>query len=456
MAKAREVLAATLALLALSAALASSATSEIQQTQTRPNIVVLMTDDQTVESMRVMTNVNTLLAARGTTFTNNFASFPLCCPSRSTYITGQYGHNHTIMGNAPPAGGYEKLAPTHSNTLPAWLRAAGYHTVHVGKYLNGYGRARPTEIPAGWTRVVRLHRPLHLQLLQLPAERERPARDLRDRRCELPDGRLRAEGRRADSPACALDTAVLPLGRRSSRRTAAGRVKPAIPRIRPRRLPAPRHRNRFASEPLPAPASFNEADVSDKPTGIRNRALIGPARVNGIRENYQQRLESLLAVDEAIRDIVAALDASGEMNRHADRVHLRQRVLPRRAPRSGREGARVRAVGARPADHPRPRRACAAPAGRASSRTSTWRRPSSTLRTPAPGGGRTAARCCRSRTTGCCGRAGTSCWRRRATARFARRASSSSSTRTASRSSTTSRAIRSSFRACTRTAGSRR
>ena len=54
------------------------------------------------------------------------------------------------MGNAPPTGGYDKLAPTHSNTLPAWLRAAGYHTVHVGKYLNGYGRARPTEIPAGW------------------------------------------------------------------------------------------------------------------------------------------------------------------------------------------------------------------------------------------------------------------------------------------------------------------
>ena len=148
--KGRAILAATLALLALSASLASSATSEIQQTQTRPNIVVLMTDDQTVESMRVMTNVNTLLAARGTTFTNSFASYPLCCPSRATYITGQYGHNHTIMGNAAPSGGYDKLAPTNSNTLTAWLRTAGYHTVHVGKYLNGYGRARPTEIPAGW------------------------------------------------------------------------------------------------------------------------------------------------------------------------------------------------------------------------------------------------------------------------------------------------------------------
>ena len=54
------------------------------------------------------------------------------------------------MGNAPPAGGYEKLAPTHSTRSRRGFGAAGYHTVHVGKYLNGYGRARPTEIPAGW------------------------------------------------------------------------------------------------------------------------------------------------------------------------------------------------------------------------------------------------------------------------------------------------------------------
>ena len=75
------VIAASLALMALSAVLASAAPSRTQQAQqTRPNIVVLMTDDQTVESMRVMGNVNTLLAARGATFTNNFASFPLCCP----------------------------------------------------------------------------------------------------------------------------------------------------------------------------------------------------------------------------------------------------------------------------------------------------------------------------------------------------------------------------------------
>ena len=273
-----------------------------------------MTDDQTVESMRVMTNVNSLLAARGTTFTNNFASFPLCCPSRTTFITGQYGHNHTIMGNAPPTGGYDKLAPTHANSLPAWLRQAGYHTVHVGKYLNGYGRARPTEIPAGWAEWYGSTDPSTYQFYNY---------------------RLNENGRLVTYGAGAANYQTDVYGRKAVDliRRHAPSTQPFFlsvaflaphsggprdaddPRNQATPSPAPRHRNRFASEPLPAPPSLNEADVSDKPAGIRNRAVIGPARINGIRENYQQRLESLLAVDEAIRDIVAALDASGEASR---------------------------------------------------------------------------------------------------------------------------------------------
>jgi arylsulfatase A-like enzyme len=80
-------------------------------------------------------------------------------------------------------------------------------------------------------------------------------------------------------------------------------------------VPAPRHRNAFATTPLPLPPSFNETDVSDKPSGIRTRPLLTQARINAIRENYQQRLESLLAVDEAVGEIVRALEATGELNR---------------------------------------------------------------------------------------------------------------------------------------------
>src|SRR5918997_354704 len=88
--------------LALVAGLAPAPRGEAQAPQPRPNIVLVMSDDQTVESMRVMANVNALLAREGATFANSFASFPLCCPSRATYLSGQYGHNHTIMGNMPP------------------------------------------------------------------------------------------------------------------------------------------------------------------------------------------------------------------------------------------------------------------------------------------------------------------------------------------------------------------
>ena len=106
-----------------------------------------MTDDQTVESLRVMTNVRRLLADRGATFGSSFVTYALCCPSRATFLTGQYAHNHGVLGNRPPEGGYAKL--DHTNTLPVWLQDAGYYTAHLGKYLNGYGRPDPTEIPPG-------------------------------------------------------------------------------------------------------------------------------------------------------------------------------------------------------------------------------------------------------------------------------------------------------------------
>ena len=74
---------------------------------------------------------------------------PRCCPSRATFLTGQYSHNHGVLTNGPPLGGWGRLQGT-SNWLPTWLQAAGYRTVHVGKFLNNYGLWNPYEVPAGW------------------------------------------------------------------------------------------------------------------------------------------------------------------------------------------------------------------------------------------------------------------------------------------------------------------
>jgi N-acetylglucosamine-6-sulfatase len=111
-----------------------------------PNVLVVMTDDQTAADMRVMPKTRQLIGERGTTFENSFTNYPLCCPSRATFLTGQYAHNHGIKD-----GNFSDLDST--NTLPVWLQSAGYHTGHVGKYINGYGRGGaggPEFVPPGW------------------------------------------------------------------------------------------------------------------------------------------------------------------------------------------------------------------------------------------------------------------------------------------------------------------
>src|SRR4051794_15681108 len=144
------------AILAASAALAlvlggpagGAATSK---PPTRPNVVVIMSDDQTVEALRYQKHALNEIGQHGATFDNSFVNYSLCCPSRSTFLTGLYAHNHHVLGNAPPKGGFARFERIDSNNdLPLWLQGSGYYTGEVGKYLNGYGNVDPTVVPPGW------------------------------------------------------------------------------------------------------------------------------------------------------------------------------------------------------------------------------------------------------------------------------------------------------------------
>src|SRR5213592_1566352 len=116
----------------------------------KPNVLVIETDDQTLESMRVMDNVNSLIGDHGATFENSFVNYSLCCPSRATFLTGQYEHNHGVLDNAPPNGGFGRFEDLHGrNNLATWLHRAGYYTGLIGKYLNGYDNT--PRIPPGWS-----------------------------------------------------------------------------------------------------------------------------------------------------------------------------------------------------------------------------------------------------------------------------------------------------------------
>lgn len=279
--------------------------------QSRPNILVVMTDDQDVASMAVMPTVRRLLAAEGTTFTRSYASFPLCCPSRATYLTGQYSHNHGVRNNMPPAGGYTKLR--ERETVPVWLSRAGYATAHIGKYLNGYGRRHPRHIPPGWGEWYGSVDPSSYRMWGYTLNE---------------NGALRTYGRPGGSHPANYQTDVYAakaadyIDRHApDRRPFFLSVAPVAPHTelnvpkRPRDpRPAPRHAGTFAQAPLPRPPGFDERDLSDKPRYIRRLPRLSDERVERITRTYRSRLESLLAVDEAVGTLVNRLRAHGELD----------------------------------------------------------------------------------------------------------------------------------------------
>ncbi len=143
-------LACALCVAAAGAARSPHAVAATQQ----PNIVLILTDDQRWDELGFMPQVQSLMQSKGATFTNSFVSNSLCCPSRSTVLTGLYSHSTDVYFNSPPHGGFATFhaGPYEStHTLPIWLSAAGYRTGLIGKYMNGYGKAYDKVIPKGWS-----------------------------------------------------------------------------------------------------------------------------------------------------------------------------------------------------------------------------------------------------------------------------------------------------------------
>ena len=78
--------------------------------------------------------------------------------------------------------------------------------------------------------------------------------------------------------------------------------------------PEPKYANAFATAPLPIDPSFNEKNVKDKPAWIKRIKRFGPGLIAKIQTRYQDRLETLLSVDDAVQKIVDDLQARGVLD----------------------------------------------------------------------------------------------------------------------------------------------
>jgi arylsulfatase A-like enzyme len=103
----------------------------------KPNLLVVITDDQRADgTLEVMPNVRRRIARQGTSFLEAHVTTPKCCPSRASFFTGRYVHNHGVFSNAR-SGNLD-----HSQTVHHLLQERGYRTGIFGKFLNSW----PVEI----------------------------------------------------------------------------------------------------------------------------------------------------------------------------------------------------------------------------------------------------------------------------------------------------------------------
>lgn len=249
------------------------------QTAQRPNVLVIVTDDQPVGTMGVMKETRRWFDNGGVDFTNGFATTPLCCPSRGSIFSGRYAHNHGIHTNSNP-GSLDQDA-----TIQRYLQDAGYTTGIVGKFLNGWDNETDPPYFDRWS----IFEPSGYF-----------------------DTKFNVDGEIKDVPGYSTDFIA---------RGAVGLLAdfededaaPWLLYVTPFAghgpyTPASRHESVEIEVPELAPSAF-EGDRTDKPLFLQQRH----ATIRSAEAQRRLQLRTLLAVDEMVDDTMKALQELGEI-----------------------------------------------------------------------------------------------------------------------------------------------
>ena len=238
--------------------------------------------------MGFMPTVASQLAEKGRTFTQGFVVNPLCCPSRATILSGQYSHGTGVYTNSD----YSKFRPREGSTIATWLDAAGYRTGLVGKYLNGYGKGRATSVLPGWDTWRAFVQPPGYFNYSLSVDGVPTT--VRVGRGEYSTDVLAGYATDFIRTVPAEEPLFLWFGPNPPHNPYS---------------PAPRHKTALPNFTAPIYPNVNEADVSDKPAYVRRLSAKG----NSVNSRKKQA-QALLAVDEAVGQIVTALEDTGRLS----------------------------------------------------------------------------------------------------------------------------------------------
>lgn len=268
----------------------------------KPNILVVFTDDQPpFGSLERMPFVREFFLENGLVYDRAYLAGPRCAPSRATMQLGRYPHSHNIVENKGAAGQY-KNAGRQQESVARRLHEAGYSTALIGKWMNGYENMMGTD--GGWAHPyfdqwyvalgsndpVEVNSNGDIKLTDTPLVHET---DLLRDRCEDFIRNHR------NGPWVCWATLKAPHGPYA---------------------PSPNHENAFSNEPLYRRPSYDEEDVSGKPSFVRDEP-----RSNNVNDldNKRRKLQinkwrELLDVDDAVRALWNTIQNTGQ----ADRTYL--------------------------------------------------------------------------------------------------------------------------------------
>ncbi len=270
-----------------------------------PNVVVIYTDDQEKASFKraFMPRAFRYLVDRGTRFDQAVAATPVCCPSRVSYLTGQYPHNNGVFSNedAYPA----LISP--ENTLAAWMDDAGYETAWFGKFLQHYqDSSDPTSPAPGWDEWAITLNEMYFDyvLYEKGVETNMGSRP-RDYHTNVMTRKAVEFIRRSKASRRPMFLTVNYL--------APHKGGPTPGRCRHAATPAPRDLGSAAGLDLPMPPSFDEEDITDKRAYIGEDRIVG-RRLEKLQDQIQCRAESLRAADRGIGRIFHAIRSANQLD----------------------------------------------------------------------------------------------------------------------------------------------
>src|SRR5205823_2332835 len=285
------------------ASASSAPPSGVRAVQGAPNVLFVLTDDMRFDDLQYMPQVRQLIGDEGATFDNEFDNVTLCCPARTSILRGQYSHNTGVLTNGGTTGGFETAhaIKVEDETVATAMHDAGYATGLFGKYLNGYpNTVAPSYVPPGWdtwssSSKGNAYGEFDYTLNQNGTQVEygdKPedygtdvyARQTTDFIDHSHD---------AGTPFFAYLAVYAP-------------HQPATP--------APQDADSFAGLQAARDASYNEADVSDKPQYIQDLSPMGRQAQAKVDALARRRAQSLQAVDRDVAGLVVHLRDIGVLD----------------------------------------------------------------------------------------------------------------------------------------------